>query len=128
MSGQHIGQRVLQGACAGLLLGAAALAWSPAVWGQGTLPAPPVPESQPGGMDPDLPGMRTGVLTLAKNGIASIDRVTYTFAADAVIQGRSGRSFQVQELKLDGVEFRVDYWLAPDASRQIVQMIIYWPQ
>jgi len=132
MSGQHIGQRVLHGACAGLLLGAAGLAWSPAVWGQGTSPAPSAQESHPRGLDRDLPGMRKGVLTQARNGTASIDRTIYTFAVDAVIQGRPGRgpgkSFQVSDLRWDGVEYPVDYWLATNADKQIIQMVIYFPQ
>ena len=122
-------QRILAASCAGLLLGATAPAWSPAAWGQGAGQALQVQESQPRGMDRDLPGMQKGVLTKAKGGTVWIDRTAYTFAADAVIENKSRRSFQVKDLKWDDVEYPVDYWLEAESSgKRITQMVIYFPE
>ena len=122
-------KRILAASCAGLLLGAASLAWSPAVWGQGALPALQVQESQPRAMDRSLEGKQKGVLTKTRDGTVWIDRTAYPLASDAAIQGRSGRTFRIQELKWDDVEYRVDYWLGTEfTDKQIIQMIIYLPE
>lgn len=122
-------QRILAASCAGLLVSAAALTWSPAAWGQGALPALQVQESQPRGMDRDLEGKQKGVLTKAKGGTVWIDRTAYPLASDAAIQGTSGRTFRAIELKWDDVDYHVDYWLGTESTdKQIIQMIIYLPE
>ncbi len=128
MTGKIIRKNLLQ-AVAGLFIGTVTLAWAPVAWGQGVSPAPlQVQEAPPRSMDRSLPGKRQGVLTRAKDGTVTIERSVYAFAADAVIQAQSGRPFQANSLRLDGVEYRVDYWMGTDsADRQIVQMVIYFP-
>ena len=128
MTGKIARKNLLQ-AVAGLFIGAASLAWAPAVWGQGALPVQQVQQDEPRTMDKSLPGKRQGTLTRARDGVVSIDRTVYTLAADAVIQSRVGKPFQAGSLRLDGVEYPVDYWMGTDsASRQIVQLIIYFPE
>jgi len=122
-------KQTLAASCAGLLIGAAALAWSPATWGQGAGQAPQVEESQPRGMDRDLEGKQKGVLTKARSGTVWIDRTAHPLASDAAIQGTSGRTVRAMELKWDDVDYRVDYWLGTESTdKQIIQMIIYFPE
>ena len=124
-----IARKSLLRVAAGLLIGAASLAWAPAGWGQGVSPGPQVEQGEPRVMDRSLPGKRTGVLTRAQNGIVSIDRTAYPLAADAVIQTKSGKPLEKKNLKLDDVQHHVDYWLGTDsADKQIVQLIIYFPE
>lgn len=126
MTGTIARKNFLQ-AVAGLFIGVVSLTWAPAVWGQGA--DTQVQQGEPRSMDRSLPGKRQGVLTRARDGVASIDRSVYALAADAVIQSRVGKPFQANSLRLDSVEYRVDYWLGTDsASRQIVQLIIYFPE
>lgn len=122
-------KQILAASCAGLLIGAAALAWSPAAWGQGAGQVLQVQESQPRGMDRDLGGKQKGVLTKARSGTVWIDRTAYPLAADAAIQGISGRTVRAIELKWDDVDYRVDYWLGTESTdKQVIQMIIYFPE
>ena len=122
-------KQILAASCAGILIGAAALAWSPAAWGQGAAPAPQVQESQPRGMDRDLEGKQKGVLTKAKGETVWIDRTAYPLAPDAAIQGTSGRTVRAIELKWDDVDYSVEYWLGTESTdKQIIQMIIYFPE
>jgi len=76
-------------------------------------------------MDRSLAGKRKGVLTRAMNGIAWIDGTTYTLAADALVENRTGRSLQVRSLRLDGVQYSVEYWLN---GSQVSQIVIYFPE
>ena len=80
-------------------------------------------------MDRDLEGKQKGVLTKAKGGTVWIDRTAYPLAADAAIQGTSGRTFRAIELKWDDVDYSVEYWLGTESTdKQIIQMIIYLPE
>ena len=114
--------------CVGILIGAAALLWSPMAEAQGTFsPAPQGQQGQPRLMDRSLAGMRKGVLTRAQDGTAWIDGKAYTFAADALIEYR-GRRLQVKELRWDDVDYDVQYWLGTgSADRQITQLFIDFP-
>ena len=118
------------GATAGFLIGAASLAWSPAAWGQGASPAPlQVQEAPFRSMDRSLEGMRQGLLTRANNGVISIDRSTYTLAAGALIETKSGKPLSANMLKLEDVHYPVTYWLGTDSTdKQITQLIIYFPE
>ena len=112
--------------CAGLLLGAAALLWSPATEAHGTVSqALQVQQVQPRTMDRTLEGMRKGVLTRAMDGTAWIDGRTYTFPADALVENQSGRQLQGKDLRFDDVQYSVEYWLD---GNQISQMVIYFPE
>ncbi len=123
-------QRILAVSCAGLLLGAAALAWSPAAWGQGAVkstPSPQTQQTQPSKIDRTLPRSQTGVLTKAKDGTVSIDRDTYVMAAGALIEKKNGDPVGLRSW--EGVAFDVQYWLGTgDADRQITQLIIDFPE
>jgi len=100
--------------------------WSPPAEAQGTFsPALQVQQDQPRSMDRSLEGKRKGVLTRALDGTAWIDGTTYTLAADALVENRTGRSLQVKSLRLDGVQYSVEYWL--DGS-QVSQIVIYFPE
>ena len=126
MAGQLSRKSMLGASCVGLLLGAAALLWSPMAEAQDTFsPALQVQQDQPRSMDRSLEGKRKGVLTRAMNGTAWIDGRTYTLTADTLVENRTGRRLQVKDLKWDGVQFSVDYWL--DGS-QISQIVIYFPE
>ena len=119
-------QRMRGTSCAGLLLGAAALLWSPATEAHGTVSqALQVQQVQPRTMDRTLEGMRKGVLTRAMDGTAWIDGRTYTLPADALVENRSGRPLPVKDLRLDDVPYSVEYWLD---GNQISQMVIYFPE
>jgi hypothetical protein len=112
--------------CVGLLLGAAVLMWSPLAEAQGTFsPALQVQQDQPRSMDRSLEGMRQGVLTRAMNGTAWIDGRTYPLAADTLVENRTGNRLQVKDLRWDGVQYRVEYWLD---GNQISQIVIYFPE
>ena len=126
MAGQRSHQSLVGTSCVGLLLGAAVLVWSPPAEAQGTFsPALQVQQDQPRSMDRSLEGKRKGVLTRALDGTAWIDGTTYTLAADALVENRTGRSLQVRSLRLDGVQYSVEYWL--DGS-QVSQIVIYFPE
>ena len=126
MAGQRSHQSLVGTTCVGLLLGAAALVWSPTAEAQGTFsPALQVQQDQPRSMDRSLEGKRKGVLTRVMDGTAWIDGTTYTLAADALVENRTGRSLQVRSLRLDGVQYSVEYWL--DGS-QVSQIVIYFPE
>jgi hypothetical protein len=124
MSGKHTRQRLLNAACAGWLLGTAALAWSPAVWGQGASPALQAQESQPPKIDRSLPGSRKGVLTKAKDGVVWIDGRKYVLASSALLEKVDGGSMLVNYLNFAGMDFEVEYWLGPKPDPQITQMIV----
>ena len=126
MAERHSHQGMRGTSCAGLLLGAAALLWSPATGAQGTVSqALQVQQVQPRTMDRTLEGMRKGVLTRAMDGTAWIDGRAYTLPADALVENQSGRQLQVKDLRFDDVQYSVEYWL--DGS-QISQMVIYFPE
>ena len=113
----------------GLLLGAAAGIWSPVVLAQSAASGLPVQQVQPRSVDRSLVGMRKGVLTSAQDGIIRIDGTTYVLAADALMENRTGGQLQATSLSVDGVQYPVDYWLAPaSAARQIAQIVIYFPE
>ena len=76
-------------------------------------------------MDRTLEGMRKGVLTRALDGTAWIDGRTFTLPADALVENRSGRPLPVKDLRLDDVQYSVEYWLD---GNQISQMVIYFPE
>jgi hypothetical protein len=123
---RHSRQSMRGISCVGLLLGAAALLWSPANEAQGTAsPALQVQQVQPRAVDRTLEGMRNGVLTRAMDGTAWIDGRTYTLPADVLVENRSGRSLSVKDLRWDDVQYSVDYWLD---GNQIIQMVIYFPE
>ena len=122
--------KVMRGVtCIGLLLGAAAGIWSPVVLAQSAASGLQVQQVQPRSMDRSLEGMRKGVLTSAQDGIIRIDGTTHALAVDALMENRTGRRLQVTSLRLDGVQYPVDYWLAPEtAARQIARIVIYFPE
>ena len=122
--------KVMRGVtCVGLLLGAAVWIWSPVVLAQSAASGLPVQQVQPRSMDRSLEGMRKGVLTSAQDGIIRIDGTTYALAADALMENRTGGQLQATSLSVDGVQYRVDYWLVPEsAARQIAQIVIYFPE
>ncbi len=130
MTGKIMRTSMLGASCVGILIGAAAPLWPPMAEAQGTFsPALQVQQVPPRLMDRGLAGMRNGVLTRAKDGIVWIDGSAYTFAADALIENRSGRRLQVKDLQWDGVAYDVQYWLGTgSADRQITQLIIIFPE
>jgi len=113
---------ILGGSCVGMLLGVAALMWTPVVWGQGASSGLQVEARS---MDRSLEGMRKGVLTKAQDGTVWIDGRAYTLAVDALVEIRTGRRLQVRGLRLDDVQFSVEYWLD---GNQITQTIINFPE
>ena len=122
--------KVMRGVtCVGLLLGAAAWIGSPVVLAQSAASGLPVQQVQPRSMDRSLKGMRKGVLTSAQARTIRIDGTTYALAADTLIENRTGGRLQATSLRLDGVQYPVDYWLVPEsAARQIAQIVIYFPE
>ena len=126
MAGQRSRQSLVGTSCVGLLLGTAALMWSPMAEAQGTFsPALQVQQVQPRSIDRSLEGKRKGVLTRALNGTAWIDGRTYTLTADTLVENRTGRRLQVKDLRWENIMYSVEYWL--DGS-QISQMVIYFPE
>ena len=113
---------MLGASCVGILLGAAALLWTPVAWGEG---ASSDLQVEPRSMDRSLEGIRNGVLTKAKDGTVWIDGKAYTLAVDALVENRTGRRLQVKGLRLDDVQFSVEYWLD---GNQITQTVINFPE
>ena len=113
----------------GLLLGAAAGIWSSVVLAQSAASGLPVQQVQSRSMDRSLEGMRKGVLTSAQDGIIRIDGTTYALAVDALMENRTGGQLQGTSLRLDDVQYPVEYWLVPEsAARQIARIVIYFPE
>jgi len=129
MTGKMTRTSMLGASCVGILLGAAALLWSPLAEAQGTVsPAPQVQPTQPGTIDRSLPGSRTGTLTKAKGGTVWIAGESYVLAPNARVENRFGRPMPIYNYQWDNVKFRVQYWLGTgSAGRQITQMIINIP-
>ncbi len=118
-------KRILAASCAGLLLGAAALAWSPTVWGQSASQIPQVQQANPSKIDRSLFGSRTGILTMAKGDSVRIDRATYVLAPDALVEDPGGTPLPLQSVAWVDVELPVQYWLGTGpAGNQITQMIV----
>jgi hypothetical protein len=121
---------ILGGSCVGMLLGLAALMWSPTVQAQSTFsPVPQVQPPQPAKIDRSLPGIRRGTLTKAQGKTVWIDGAMYLLTPDALVEDKFGSPLPAQAYQADGVEYRVQYWLGTDhADRQITQMIISFPE
>jgi len=121
---------MLGASCVGMLLGAAALLWSPMAQAQSTFsPVPQVQSSQPAKIDRSLPGSRKGILTKAKGTNVWIDGAMYLLGPGALVEDRFGSPLPPQAYQAEGVEYGVQYWLGSDhADRQITQMIIIFPE
>jgi len=122
MTGKIARTSMLVASCVGILLGAAALLWTPVAWGQGAFSGLQVEVRS---MDRSLEGMRKGVLTKAQDGTVWIDGRAYALAFDALVENRTGRRLQVRGLRLDDVQFSVEYWLD---GNQITQTVINFPE
>lgn len=121
---------MLWASCVGILIGAAALLWSPMAEAQGTFsPVSLVQPPQPAKIDRSLPGSRKGMLTKATGAILGIDRASYTLAAGALVEDKFGFPLPPHVYQADGVEYDVQYWLGTvSADRQITQLIITFPE
>ena len=130
MTGKITRTSMLGASCVGILIGAAALLWSPMAEAQGTFsPAPQAQPSQPAKIDRSLPGSRNGVLTKAKEGTLWIDRASYGLAPNALVEKRTGAPLRINDYQWDGVAYNVQYWLGTgSADRQITQLIINFPE
>ena len=67
MTGKIARTSMLGASCVGILLGAAALLWTPVAWGEGASSGLQV---EPRSMDRSLEGIRKGVLTKAQDGLS----------------------------------------------------------
>jgi hypothetical protein len=112
--------------CAGLLLGAGlGPMWSPGLTGPERAWAQGAAQAQSSKINRDLPGSRTGILTMAKGDTVRIDRATYKVAPDALIEEAGGAPLSLQSVVWVDVELPVRYWVGTaQASNQITQMIV----
>src|SRR3989442_15937088 len=125
MTGKIARTSMLGASCVGILLGAAALMWSPMVQAQSTFsPVPQVQSSPPAKIDRTLPGSKKGVATKAEGGTVWIDGRKYVLAPGALLEKGDGSSMQVSYLKFEGMNFEVEYWLWLGPDPQITQMIV----
>ena len=80
-------------------------------------------------MNPTLPGARAGILTKAQGAMLVIDRTEYRLAAIALVQDRFGTPLSIQDLQCHDVQYRVQYWTAPDMGHdQVMQLIVSFPE
>jgi len=130
MTGKIARTSMLWASCVGILIGAAALMWSPMAQAQSTFsPAPQVQPPQPPKIDRSLPGSRKGILTQGKSETLWIDRARYTLAPGALVEDKFGSPLAPQDYQADSVEYGVQYWLGTDhADRQITQVVIIFPE
>jgi len=130
MTGKIARTSMLGASCVGILLGAAALMWSPMVQAQSTFsPVPQAQSLQPAKIDRSLPGSRRGTITKAQGKTVWIDGAMYPLAPGALVEDKFGSPLPTQAYQADGVEYGVQYWLGTDlADRQITQMIIIFPE
>ena len=130
MTGKITRTSMLWASCVGVLIGAAALLWSPMAEAQGTFsPASQVQPPQPAKIDRSLPRSRKGILTKAMGVILWIDRASYTLTPGALVDDKFGFPLPPHVYQTDGVEYDVQYWLGTEsADRQITQLIITFPQ
>jgi hypothetical protein len=76
-----------------------------------------------------LSGSRTGVLTKSEGAVLHIDRMTYTLAPQALVEDKFGTPLTPNDTRWNDVEFRVQYWLAPDLGPNLIrQLIVTLPQ
>jgi len=116
---------ILAGSCVGMLLGVAALMWSPTVQAQSTFsPVPQAQHDQPVRIDRSLPGMKKGIISEAHEGRVWIDGRKYVLAPGALLEKGDGSPMQVSYLKFEGMNFEVEYWLGLGPDPQITQMIV----
>jgi hypothetical protein len=128
MTGKITGNDVLWVSCVGLLMGAAALAWAPAVSGEGFSPATIAQQDQPAKIDRSLPGMKKGIVSKAHDRAVWIDGSRYVLGPGALVEDKFGTPLTTAVYQASGVEWEVQYWLAPDQTHQINQMIISFPE
>jgi hypothetical protein len=107
----------------GVFVLAATLAWVPVAvaqpWTQGNEP------SLLSKVNRTLPGLRTGVLTTAKDGTVRIDSFQYQLASGALIVDPQENPVPLLEYVWDGVEIPAHYWLGRGAKdKQVIQMIL----
>jgi hypothetical protein len=124
MTWRITGDKVLWGSCVGLLMGAAALAWTPAVSGESTAPTPTVQQGEPAKIDRALPGMKKGIVSKAHDGAVWIDGKRYVLAPGALVEKKRGDAVLPLYLKFEGVNFNVEYWLGAEPGQPITQMVI----
>jgi hypothetical protein len=80
-------------------------------------------------INPTLPGARAGMLTKAQGAMVLIDRTAYNLAAIALVEDRFGTPLSIQDLQCSDVQYRVQYWTAPELGPdQIVQLIVSFPE
>ena len=110
--------------CAGLLMGAGltgptGLMELEMAWAQGAA------QVQSAKINRNLPGSRTGILTMAKANSVRIDRMTFVLAPDALIEDSGGAPLPLQSMVWVDVELPARYWLGTGPfSNQITQMIV----
>jgi len=116
---------MLGASCVGILIGAAALMWSPMAQAQSTFSTvPQAQHEQPVRIDRSLPGMKKGIISEAYEGRVWINGRKYVLAPGALLEKLDGSSMQESYLKFEGVNFEVEYWLGPGPDPQITQMIV----
>ena len=80
-------------------------------------------------INPTLPGARAGMLTKAQGVMVLIDRTAYNLAAIALVEDRFGTPLSIQDLQCSDVQYRVQYWTAPELGPdQILQLIVSFPE
>jgi hypothetical protein len=110
--------------CAGLLMGAALMGPTGLMelemaWAQGAA------QAQVSKINRNLPGSRTGILTMAKANSVRIDGFQYKLAVGALIEDTGGNPLPLLEYVWVDVELPVRYWLGTGPfSNQITQMIV----
>jgi len=109
--------------CAGLLMGAGLTGTSlmelENAWAQGAA------QVQSSKINRNLPGFRTGILTMAKANSVRIDGFQYKLAVEALIEDTGGNPLPLLEYVWVDVELPVRYWLGTGPfSNQITQMIV----
>jgi hypothetical protein len=128
MTGKVTGNKVLWVSCVGLLMGALALMWAPAVSGESTIPTQIAQQDQPAKIDRSLPGMKKGIVSKAHDRTVWIDGARYDLAPGALVEDKFGTPLNSAVYQASGVEWEVQYWLVPDQTHQINQMIISFPE
>jgi hypothetical protein len=124
MAEMTVHQNITGVICAGLLMGAGLMGPTGLMelemaWAQGAA------QAQSSKINRDLPGSRTGILTMARDNSVRIDRRTYVLAPDALIEDSGGAPLPLQSMVWVDVELPVRYWMGTGPfSNQITQMIV----
>lgn len=83
----------------------------------------------PAAINPTLPGVRVGTLTKAQGTTLFIDRTAYSLAQVAMVEDRFGTPLSIRDLQCNDVQYRVQYWTAPELGPdQILQLIVTFPE